>query len=66
MKSKANNITFCVTWVVDKTLYTHFRNCSWGLAKAGSRGIEAFGGRERTDSALFKSSIDSNQNKQVI
>ncbi len=66
MNSNARKMTFCVTWVVERTLYTHFWNCSYGFARAGSRGTGAFGGLDRTDSASLRLSTDSNQKRHVI
>lgn len=45
-------MTFCVTCVVDKTLKTHFRNCSRGRASFVNGVIEALG-----ISALLMSSM---------
>ena len=57
-------MTFCVTWVVDSIVTTHFRNPLEGRASSRSRFI----GDEAGDnfSAFSRVSVDSNQNKQVI
>lgn len=59
-------MTFCVTCVVERTLYTHFRNWSYGFANDCNLGTGALIGHEWIASAFLRSSIDWNQNKQVI
>jgi hypothetical protein len=57
-------MTFCVTCVVDRIVTTHFLNPVEGTASSRSR----FTGEEEEDScsALYRVSVDSNQNKHVI
>ena len=57
-------MTFCVTWVVDRIVTTHFRKPLEGRASSRSR----FTGEDDGEncSAFFSVSVDSNQNKQVI
>jgi len=64
MNSNANNMTFCVTWVVERIVTTHFLNPLEGIASSRNR----FTGEdvELRSSAFFRVSSGSNQNKQVI
>lgn len=64
MKSSANMITFGVSCVVVRIVTTHFVNPDVGKASGRSRST-AFD-TDHEFSALFKVSMDSNQNKQVI
>lgn len=58
-------MTFRVTCVVLRMLCTHFVKVACGIASRLSRCTGVFG-FARKPSAAFKTSIDSNQKKQVI
>src|SRR4051812_17822940 len=64
MNSNANNITFCVTCVVERMVTTHFLNPLEGTASS----LSLFTGDEDGDnfSAFCNVSVGSNQNKHVI
>lgn len=60
-------MTFCVTWVVERIVTTHFLNPLDGMASSRNRLIEPGGkGPSPTFSAFLRVSVDSNQNRQVI
>lgn len=64
MNSKASRITFCVTWVVDRIVVTHFRKPVEGEA-SGTKAIRGRG-ENRGSSILESVGEDSNQKRQVI
>lgn len=64
MNIKAKRMTFCVTWVVERIVVTHFRNPNVGMA-SGTSGVAGIGA-VLDSSTRWRLKDDSNQNRQVI
>jgi hypothetical protein len=64
MNINASKMTFCVTWVVDNIVVTHFRNPMVGTASE-IRGVAGIG-VAWDSSTRWRMMDDSNQKRQVI
>lgn len=59
-------MTFCVTWVVESTLWTHDLNSGVGIARAFRLGTGSEGDEDTSFSAKWWTGQGSNQKKVVI